>query len=292
MSSMVQKMLYICRVWCHTESGCDVVNAVGVMTHISGCDVTCVVYMFPCILDVVSYIEVALSYVQYCDDISSGCDVIYSAYDVTHRVGMMSHKSGCDIPGDVVVPKIQWVRCHAWSGCDIKNNAVCLDSMDVMSSVVQILSYLCWVWCHQHTVLWCHIYWVWCHKYSGYDVTDIVDVISYIYWLWYSIERVWWHRYSAREVRYSGYDVIYAGIEVIHKVVWCLKEWLWCHMYYIWFQTNCGGDVIQTLGLIKLIHWVWWHKYSGCDIRHSGCEARNGCVVITLCVMPYKVDMS
>ena len=49
---------------CHTlsesdvrRSVCDVLNRVRVMTQISGCDVTCIVYMWPYILDVVTYIE-------------------------------------------------------------------------------------------------------------------------------------------------------------------------------------------------------------------------------------------
>ena len=46
---------------CHKKSGCDDVNTVGVMTQISGCDVTCIVYMLPYVLDVVSYIEVVMS---------------------------------------------------------------------------------------------------------------------------------------------------------------------------------------------------------------------------------------
>ena len=61
MSCMVGKMPYICQVCFHTKSGCDVVNKVGVMTQISGCDVTCIVNMLPYILDVVSYIEVVMS---------------------------------------------------------------------------------------------------------------------------------------------------------------------------------------------------------------------------------------
>ena len=53
---------------CHTygecdviKSVCDVVNRVSVRTLISGCDVTCTVYMSPYILDVVSYIEAVIS---------------------------------------------------------------------------------------------------------------------------------------------------------------------------------------------------------------------------------------
>ena len=52
---------------CHTlsksdviQSVYDVLNRVRVMTWISGCDVTCIVYMLPYILDVVSYIEAVM----------------------------------------------------------------------------------------------------------------------------------------------------------------------------------------------------------------------------------------
>ena len=47
-----------------------------------------------------------------CDDIKIGYDVIYSAYDVTHIVGMISYKSGCDILGEIMMTKIQLVRCQ------------------------------------------------------------------------------------------------------------------------------------------------------------------------------------
>ena len=53
---------------CHTLSECDVIqsvcdvnNRVRVMTQIIGCDVTCIVYMWPYILAVVSYIEAVMS---------------------------------------------------------------------------------------------------------------------------------------------------------------------------------------------------------------------------------------
>ena len=39
---------------------CDVVNRVRVMTQISGCNVTCIVYMWPYIMDEVSYIEAVI----------------------------------------------------------------------------------------------------------------------------------------------------------------------------------------------------------------------------------------
>ena len=63
------------RMWCLVEckichsyaecdviqSGCDDGNRVCVMTQLSGYDDTCIVYMLPYILDVVSYIEVVMS---------------------------------------------------------------------------------------------------------------------------------------------------------------------------------------------------------------------------------------
>ena len=47
-----------------------------------------------------------------------GCDDLYRAYDVTQKVGVMSFKSVCDISGEVVMTKIQWVQCLI-QGCDV-----------------------------------------------------------------------------------------------------------------------------------------------------------------------------
>ena len=47
-----------------------------------------------------------------------GCDDLYRALDVTHKVGVMSFKSWCDISGEVVMTKIQWVQCLI-QGCDL-----------------------------------------------------------------------------------------------------------------------------------------------------------------------------
>ena len=44
-----------------TQSVCDVLNRVRVMTQVSGCDVTCIVYMWPYMLDVVSYVEAVMA---------------------------------------------------------------------------------------------------------------------------------------------------------------------------------------------------------------------------------------
>ena len=44
-----------------TLSVCDVLSSVRVMTQVSGCDVTCIVYMWPYMQDVVSYIEALMA---------------------------------------------------------------------------------------------------------------------------------------------------------------------------------------------------------------------------------------
>ena len=152
---MASLMSYKGLVWCCLYFGCEDTD--------SGCDVSCIVYMLPYILDVFSYIEAVMSYVQYCDDIRIGCDVLYSACDVTQKLGVMSFKTGCDIRGEVVMTEIQWVQCliegvwcHAWSGCDIINTVVWCDRVYAMSSAVQRMSHICQVCCPQHRVLWCH----------------------------------------------------------------------------------------------------------------------------------------
>ena len=61
MSSIVQKMLYLCQVRCRTKSGWDALNIVGVMTQTSDCDVTWIVYNWNCILYVVSSLKIVLS---------------------------------------------------------------------------------------------------------------------------------------------------------------------------------------------------------------------------------------
>ena len=38
-----------------------------------------------------------------------GCQDIFSEYDLTQIVGVMSYNSGCDISGEAVMTKIQWV---------------------------------------------------------------------------------------------------------------------------------------------------------------------------------------
>ena len=60
-------------------------------------------------MDVRSDIVDLTSYIKWCDVLKNGRDVICSAYDVTQIVGLMSYKSGCDISGEVVMTKIEWV---------------------------------------------------------------------------------------------------------------------------------------------------------------------------------------
>ena len=56
---------------------------VGVMTQISGCDVTCIGYMLPYIMDVVSYIEFVMSKVQQRDNIRSNM-ILYGVHMLSH----------------------------------------------------------------------------------------------------------------------------------------------------------------------------------------------------------------
>ena len=59
-------------------------------------------------------------------------------------------------------------------------------------------------------------------------------------------------------------------------------------------------DVIHIVAVMSSIHWVWYNWYSGCDDTDTvgvmseimAVNLHNGCVLITLCVIPYKVDMS
>ena len=45
--------------------------------------------------------------------------MFYIGHRMSHRgVGVMSYKSGCDISGEVVMTKIQWVQCLI-QGCDV-----------------------------------------------------------------------------------------------------------------------------------------------------------------------------
>ena len=145
-----------------------------------------------------------------------GCDVLFRVYDVKQKVGVMSFKSGCDISGDVVMTKIQWVQCliqglccPSWSGCDIINTLVWCDRVVVLSFAVQSMSYICRVLHHQQWGLWCHIvsgyyviniadmmshiYWIWGHTYSGCDIIDRVGVMTEMQWHWGQTEWTWYH---------------------------------------------------------------------------------------------------
>ena len=156
---------------CHTYGECDVMQSVGVMFSIQ------LLWWHREFLWCHLYI-VYLDLQTGCGFIYRGSDVIsrvvwwhkdwmwcyiYCAYDVTQKLGVISFKSGCDISGEVMMTKIHWVRClilgvwcHAWRGCDIIKTVVWCDRVDVMSSAVQRMSYICRVWCHQHRILWFH----------------------------------------------------------------------------------------------------------------------------------------
>ena len=80
--------------------------------------------------------------------------------------------------------------------------------------------------------------------YIGYDVINIVDVMSYLY----------------------GCDIIKCSCDAMHTE---------CDVIHI----VC--TVIQRVGVIQLIHMVWWHRYSGFMVRYREWDGRyDFCVVM------------
>ena len=149
----------------------------------------------------------------------------------------------------------------------------------------------------------------------GYDVTDIVALMSQVWgigghkpWKWCHIEEIWCHECS--------------GFGVINTEHWCHKAWMWCHVELVWchmcakcddYHTCC--DVIDTAihryrcvcchlcddtdkvavmsnivgemsGIVIVlswkkyvwyhIYWIWCHKYNGCDTKHRGVWCHKG----------------
>ena len=128
------------------------------------------------------------------------------------------------------------------------------------------------------------------------------------------VEQLWPHRCSDCDVKYSGWDTRYirfvfmkhyvsyhiywiwcdkyTGCDVILIWVWCHNAFMWCHAKWMWCH-NIECNVIQLVGEIQLVHWAWWHRYSGCSVRYRGWDGRyNFCVVMCLtsyivCVMSW-----
>ena len=130
-----------------------------------------------------------------------------------------------------------------------------------------------WVW--WHTYIGCDV------VYNGYDVIyggwDLINTVG-------EISSIQWMLLQ----RYSRYNLKYTGCDVKHIGVWCHKEFMWCHAYWIWCHTYSVCEVIQRVGVVYLIPWVWWHRYSGYSVRYSGWDRRyNVCVV--MCMMSYIV---
>ena len=124
----------------------------------------------------------------------------------------------------IVKELIEWVWPHRCSGCDVKHSG-----WDARYSRL-------YSWNSKGDII-----------YIGYDVIDIMDVMSYLY---------------RCDVIKCSCDVMHTECDVIHRVC----------------------NVIQRVGVMQLIHWVWWHSYSGCSVRYRGWDGRyNFCVV--MCVM-------
>ena len=149
----------------------------------------------------------------------------------------MSYKSGCDSTGEFVMTNIELVQCLiqrvwdlAWSGCEVIEIVAWCDRVDVTSSVAQIMSFICRVWCNQtqgcvvidsgYDVInivdrLSHIYWMWYHTYSGCDIIDrvgvIIDTMDMMSNILGVMSSKWWF-----EVKMWGCDVLYNANDVTH----------------------------------------------------------------------------
>ena len=162
MSCIMQMMAHIWRVWCHKKSRCAVIYTVCVMTQI---------------VTVMSHVKCICCPHTGCGFIYSGCDII-SSVGWWHMDWVWCYiqfirchtEVGCDVIQKCV--RCQWRWCDdkdtvsvmsdtgamfsAWSGCDIINIVDWCERVGALSSAVQRMSYICWLFCHQHRMLWCH----------------------------------------------------------------------------------------------------------------------------------------
>ena len=140
-----------------------------------------------------------------------------------------------------------WCDVIKW-GCDASYRVYdVIHIVGVMSCIQKCLMSLKeWVWWHRYSG--------WHVIYNGYDVVNYsrcdlinrVGVLSSKQWMW-------WHRYNGHDVKYSGCDVLKMVLWG-HKVrMWCLVECKQCHTY-----GEC--DVIQRVGVMLSIQWVWGHR--------------------------------
>ena len=146
-------------------------------------------------------------------------------------MGVTSYKSQCDSSGEVVMTKIELVQCliqqvwcHSWSGCEVIKIVAWCDRVDVTSCVAQMVANICRVWCnHTQGCVALH---------SGYDVINIVERMSHIYWMWYHT--------------YSGCDIIYR-VGVMTDTVDMMSNILGLMSSKCWFEVKKRGcDVLYN----------------------------------------------
>ena len=190
--------------------------------------------------------------------------------DVLHRVCLMSYRelvwynwcTGLDDTDRVdVVSDIEGVMSRN-NACDVIQNVVWSHKI-WMWCLIEVIWYCTYSECYvipRKCVISSNEWGLWhrdsgCHvvyngydvvNYSGSDLRKTVGVISSIQWMW-------WHRYS-------GHDVKYSGCDDINTVVWGHKVRMWCLVYGKQCHTYGECDVIQRVGVMLSILWVWGHR--------------------------------
>ena len=56
-----------------------------------------------------------------------------------------------------------------------------------------------------------------------------------------------------------------------------VMSYLGCHVVYNGYDVvnYSGCDLRITVGVISSIQWMWWHRYSGHDVKYSECDDIN-----------------
>ena len=163
-------------------------------------------------------------------------------------------------------------------------------------------------WCHK-VWMWCDVDWVWCHMCAKCDDlhtccdvintaihqyrcvchlcddTDTVAVVSNMVCQMSGIVVVLsWKQYG---------DSVHIGYDVIN----ILGVMLSIEMYNV-INSCCDSmhtelDVPRIVCVMSYREWVWykwypvwWHRYCGCSVRHSGSDGIYN-ICIAICMMSY-----
>ena len=177
---------------------------------------------------------------------------------------------------------MSWIPCMWWH----KTWSFMSYSVNMMGCRLGMMSYVCQVWWLTHMLWYQHRV---IRRYRCLcrlcDDTETVAVMSNMVGEMSGVFVVFsWNRYGDSVL--IGYDVInIVGVKLYLEVCNVLKS---CSdsMHTVYDVTCIVSDVIQRVGVVKLIPWVWWHSYSGCSVSYNGTDCRYN-VRIAICVMSY-----